>query len=115
MDYGKTLDQVIAKHRKVRRNLKRSEIIQHVIDNKEAVVSANGALATWTPPESTGRAPKDTVIVRRPSVEADVDWDSPNCVPLDPDTFDMLWKDGLKVLAAKKQIYITDRVVGADP
>jgi len=115
MDHAKTLNQVIAKHRKVRRNLKRSEIIQHVIDNKEALVSANGALATWTPPESTGRAPKDTVIVRRPGIEADIDWDSPNCIPLDPETFDMLWKDGLKVLAAKKQIYITDRVVGADP
>jgi phosphoenolpyruvate carboxykinase (ATP) len=115
MDYAKTLDQVIAKHKKVRRNLKRSEIIQHVIDNKEGFVSANGALATWTPPESTGRAPKDTVIVRRPSIEADCDWDSPNCIPLDPETFDMLWKDGLKVLATKKQIYVTDRVVGADP
>jgi phosphoenolpyruvate carboxykinase (ATP) len=115
MDYAKTLASVIGKHRKVHRNLKRSDIIQHVIRNGEALVSANGALATWTPPESTGRAPKDTVIVRRPSIEADIDWDSPNCIPLDPETFDMLWKDGLRVLSAKKQIYVADRVVGADP
>jgi phosphoenolpyruvate carboxykinase (ATP) len=115
MDYAKTLEGVIQKHRKVHRNLKRSQIIQHVIDNGEALVSANGALATWTPAESTGRAPKDTVIVRRPSVEADIDWDSPNCIPLAPETFEMLWKDALKVLASKKRIYVADRVVGADP
>ncbi|RPJ40542.1 MAG: phosphoenolpyruvate carboxykinase (ATP), partial [Candidatus Latescibacterota bacterium] len=115
MDYAKSLDTVVRKHKKVHRNLKRSHILQHVIDNKEAIVSANGALATWTPPESTGRAPKDTVIVRRPSIEADIDWDSPNCIPLAPETFDMLWKDACKVLGSKKRIYVSDRVVGADP
>jgi phosphoenolpyruvate carboxykinase (ATP) len=115
MDYAKTLDSVVRKHRKVHRNLKRPQIIQHVVDNKEALVSANGALATWTPAESTGRAPRDTVIVRRSSIEADIDWDSPNCISLDPETFDMLWKDACKVLASKKRVYIADRVVGADP
>lgn len=115
MEFRKTLDRAIAKHEKVHGNLKRSDVIKHVVKNKEAIVSANGALATWTPPESTGRAPKDTVIVKRPESAKNIDWDSPNCIPLAPDTFEMLWQDALKVLAKKPQIYYSDRCVGADP
>ncbi|MFH1278065.1 MAG: phosphoenolpyruvate carboxykinase (ATP) [Candidatus Eisenbacteria bacterium] len=115
MDFRKTLDKAIAKHKRVHGNLKRSDVIGHVVKNKEAIVSANGALATWTPPESTGRAPKDTVIVKRPESAANIDWDSPNCIPLAPDTFEMLWQDGMKVLAKKPRIYYSDRCVGADP
>lgn len=115
MDFRKTLDKAIEKHKKVYGNLKRSDVISHVIKNKEAIVSANGALATWTPPESTGRAPKDTVIVRHPGSAATIDWDSPNCIPLEPETFEMLWKDAIKVLGKKPQIYYSDRCVGADP
>lgn len=115
MDFRKTLDRAIEKHKKVYGNLKRSDVISHVIRNKEAIVSANGALATWTPPESTGRAPKDTVIVRHEESAATIDWDSPNCIPLEPETFEMLWKDAVKVLGRKPQIYYSDRCVGADP
>ena len=63
-------------------------MIQKVIDDKLAVVAANGCLATWTPPESTGRSPKDTVIVRRPENESLIDWDSPNNLYIDPETFE---------------------------
>jgi len=115
MDFQKSLDRAVQKHKKVYKNLKRQDIISHVIKKKEAIVSANGALATWTPPESTGRAPKDTVLVRRKESEKTIDWDSPNCLPLDPDTFEMLWKDALRVLGKKKEIYYSDRCVGADP
>ena len=115
MDLHKSLDRVIQKHKKVHGNLKRNVVIQHVIKNKEAVVSANGALATWTPPESTGRAPKDTVIVRNKASEKTIDWDSPNCIPLAADTFEMLWKDAQRVLAKKDKIYYSDRAVGGDP
>ena len=89
-------------------------MIQAAVDNKEAIVSANGALATWTPPESTGRSPKDTYIVRCPESEGNIDWDSPNNIPLAPDTFDMLFDDALKTLFRKPRLYVTDRVVGAE-
>ncbi len=46
-------------------------MIEEAVKNREAIVSANGALATWTPPESTGRSPKDTYIVRRPESEGE--------------------------------------------
>jgi len=76
---------------------------------------ANGALATWTPPESTGRSPKDTYIVCHPESEGNIDWDSPNNIPMAPDTFDMLVQDTLEALAAKPRLYVTDRTLVADP
>jgi len=108
------LDRVLKQHANVSDNPGRKSMIQAAVDNKEALVAANGALATWTPPESTGRSPKDTYIVRRPSSEGNIDWDSPNNIPMEPDTFDMLFEDALKTLAEKPRVYVTDRRVGAD-
>ena len=108
------LAQVLERHPNVSANPDRRSMIQAAVDNREAIVTANGALATWTPPESTGRSPKDTYIVRRPESEGNIDWDSPNNIPLAPDTFDMLFEDALKTLFRKPRLYVTDRAVGAD-
>ncbi len=108
------LADILARHPRVLDNLERRRLIQDAVDHREAIVSANGALATWTPTESTGRSPKDTYIVRHPASEGNIDWDSPNNIPLEPDTFDMLWQDALTTLSGKEQVYVTDRVVGAD-
>ena len=89
-------------------------MIQEAVDRREAIVSANGALATWTPTESTGRSPKDTYIVRHQESEDNIDWDSPNNIPLETETFDMLMEDALQVLASKKRLYVTDRTLAAD-
>ena len=93
----------------------RKALIRTAVEHREAMVSANGALATWTPPESTGRSPSDTLTVRRASSEATIDWDSPNNIPVDEETFDMGFSDALDVLAAKDRVYALDRVIGADP
>jgi phosphoenolpyruvate carboxykinase (ATP) len=108
------LDEMLEKHKHVFTNLPRRDIIQRSLDRREAIVSANGAVATWTPPHSTGRAPKDTYMVRRPESQAHIDWDSPNCIPMDSETFDMLWQDAVEVLSGKPEIYCNDRAVGAD-
>ena len=99
---------------KIINNPQRSFLIEEVVKNREAIVSKNGALATWTPPESTGRSPKDTVFVRRKESEANIDWTSPNNLPIEEKTFDMLVDDALNFLAEKEKLYRTDRVVGAD-
>jgi phosphoenolpyruvate carboxykinase (ATP) len=96
-------------------DIERRELIRHALDNREGFAAACGALTTWTPADSTGRSPKDTVIVRNPDSEGNIDWDSPNCIALDPDTFEMLWADALEVLGKKKQLYVTNRFLGADP
>lgn len=106
--------KLLAEHPNVAANPSRKTMIQAAIDNGEALPSANGALATWTPPESTGRSPKDTYIVAHPETEDTIDWDSPNNIPLAPDTFDMLLEDAIKTLSGKEHVYVTDRVIGAD-
>ncbi len=104
----------LQQHPNVRYNMSRREMIQSAVDNKEALISANGALATWTPPESSGRSPQDTYSVRRPESEANIDWDSPNNIPMTPDTFDMILNDALQTIATKKAVNVVDRVLGAD-
>ena len=101
-------------HKNVFINSKRERIIQDVIDNKEAIVSETGTLATWTPVESTGRSPKDTVIVKHKESENTIDWTSPNNLPIDEETFNMVFEDALKFLEEKNKIYVTERVIGAD-
>lgn len=114
MDFTAELDGILASRGRIQNNPTREKAIRDVVDRKEALVAANGCLATWTPPESTGRAPRDTLTVKDPNIEGNIDWDSPNNLPVDPDTFEMLWRDALQALKHKKQLYVTDRVVGAD-
>jgi phosphoenolpyruvate carboxykinase (ATP) len=115
MNFVDELNQVVQSHPSVVLNADRKTLIQGAVENKEALIAKNGCLATWTPEESTGRSPKDTMIVRRPENEANIDWDSANNIPLDPMVFEMLWKDALDVLQQKETLYITERSVGADP
>jgi phosphoenolpyruvate carboxykinase (ATP) len=108
------IESLLARHSNQRANAGRKQLIRDSVERKEALIAANGALVTWTPPESTGRSPKDTVLVRRKQSEAEIDWDSPNNLPIEESTFDLLVEDALASLAAKDRLYWLDRVVGAD-
>ncbi len=114
MNFIEKLNGIIAGNENALLNPKRRDLIKAAVKNKEVLVSANGALATWTRIESSGRSPKDTLTVRRPEIEAEIDWDSPNNLPLAPDTFTMILEDALALVAKKDKLYVTDRVVGAD-
>jgi phosphoenolpyruvate carboxykinase (ATP) len=111
----KQLDGVLSRHPDVKLNPDRNVMIGDVVARREAMVAACGCLATWTPPESTGRSPQDTVIVRRPESEKNIDWDAPNNLPLAPDTFDMIMADALAAFEKEPRLYVADRVLGADP
>ena len=74
-------------------DLDRRDLICRALESREAIASAGGALATWTPAHSTGRSAEDTYLVRRAESEAGIDWDSGQCRPMAPNTFDMLWQD----------------------
>lgn len=108
------LDKTLAEHKTVLNDPKREKLIQESLDNREACLSANGALVTWTPVESTGRSPKDTVLVKRPESENNIDWTSPNCIPITPETFDMAWEDAMQFISEKEKIYISNRTLIAD-
>ena len=108
------LKKVLESHKDVRENLSREDLITKAVENKDAVVTPNGALATWTPSNSTGRSPKDTYIVRNPESESNIDWTSPNNIGLDPQTFALIYEDALKTIQSKKTVFTTTRVIGAD-
>ncbi|MEW5827070.1 MAG: phosphoenolpyruvate carboxykinase (ATP) [Candidatus Bipolaricaulota bacterium] len=96
------------------RNASRKALIEASVESRDAILTRNGSLATWTRPESTGRSPQDTVCVRRASSERNIDWDSPNNLPISEETFDLLFDDAVAALASKERLYVTDRLLGAD-
>ncbi|MCD6150292.1 MAG: phosphoenolpyruvate carboxykinase (ATP) [Deltaproteobacteria bacterium] len=114
MSLENQVKSMLNEHAQVQLNPSRKALIQATVENREVIVAANGAVATWTPPESTGRSPKDTVIVKRAASEGNIDWDSPNNIAIDEETFDMLFADALATLSRKECLYVTDRVIGAD-
>ncbi len=114
MNFIEKLSEIVGKNEHALVNPKRRELIKAAVKNKEVLVSRNGALATWTRIESTGRSPKDTLTVRCPEIESEIDWNSPNNLPLAPETFAMILEDALEFAAKKGKLYVTDRVVGAD-
>lgn len=113
MTYRERID-ILLKDVKVYINPSRKKMIADAVDQKRCVVLHTGTLATWTPPHSTGRSPKDTYIVKRSESEATIDWTSPNCIPMQPSTFDMLFDDAIAVFKSKQHLYALHRVVGAD-
>jgi len=92
----------------------RETMIRITLDRREAIPASCGALVTWTPPESTGRSPKDTVMVSRPESKNNIDWDSPNNLPIEASTFDMLLEDAIEFMSETTELFETNRVVGAD-
>lgn len=101
-------------HSNILSDLPKSEIISHVIRKKEALVAKCGALVTWTPADSTGRPSKDTYIVKNNKTLNTVDWNSPSCNPIEPTTFDQLLTEITNKLLTKKELFITNRTLGAD-
>ena len=95
-------------------DLPRKELIIESVKRKNAIVTANGALATWSNEISTGRSPEDTYIVKDNSTNTTIDWESPNNVPMSPELFQSLWNDANDMLDLKEDLYISNRSIGAE-
>ncbi|MBI5135501.1 phosphoenolpyruvate carboxykinase (ATP) [Candidatus Uhrbacteria bacterium] len=107
------IQTLLRSHPQPIKNPSRPTLIHEVIANKEALVTASGALATWNPANATGRSPKDTYIVKRADSEVTTDWTSPNSNAMAPELFEELLADALAQLGQAKKIYAIDRVIGA--
>ena len=114
MNFKAGLEQLLNSHKKVFVNPSREMLIHKSVTKEKVFVTKTGALAVWTPAESTGRSPKDTFIVKNSKTEKTVDWTSPNNLPVTQETFDMLFEDALAALSKKDNLFVTDRVIGAD-
>jgi phosphoenolpyruvate carboxykinase (ATP) len=100
---------------KVFLNPTRSVLIDNAVSHWNAIRLESGALVTWTPRDSTGRSPKDTLMVRRPESEGNIDWSSPYSIPMDEETFDMIFEDTMQSLDLKNKVYVQEKAIGADP
>ncbi|MCF7884914.1 MAG: phosphoenolpyruvate carboxykinase (ATP) [Candidatus Marinimicrobia bacterium] len=108
------LEQELTRQDKVLSNIERARLNVLSLEDNEAWGAPCGALVTWHRSDSTGRSPKDTVIVRRQSNDSKVDWNSDYNIPIEPSTFDLLFDDALQLINKKSKVYRTDRWVGAD-
>ena len=99
---------------KVFRRPSRSVLIDNAVNHWNALCLESGALVTWTPRDSTGRSPADTLIVRRPDSEPKIDWSSPYAIPVEPEVFDMVVNDMIVSLEHRDRLYVLDKVIGAD-
>ncbi|HOL96857.1 MAG TPA: phosphoenolpyruvate carboxykinase (ATP) [Bacteroidales bacterium] len=108
------VEDVLKECRNIIVNADRKRLIDDAVKNHECIVSKNGALATWTPEDSTGRSPKDTVIVKRHQSQIHIDWNSPNNIPITEELFDEIFEDALTMVLNHQKIYVNDKVIGAD-
>ncbi len=108
------LKKSLQEHPNLRENISREELISQAVENKEAILTNNGSLATWTPAQSTGRSPKDTYIVKNTESELHIDWSSANNIGMDSQTFALIFEDAVNTINEKKTVFTTDRVIGAD-
>ncbi len=110
----KKLTALLENYNKTVDNPTREKLIEDAVRGNYANVMPQGTLYTWTPAESTGRSPKDTYVVKRPEVDAKIDWDASYNIPMDPETFEMIFEDALDTLKNKKKVYKLNRVIGAN-
>ena len=59
MNFKAGLKGLIDAHKKVLVNPSREMLIHKSVTKEKVFVTKNGALAVWTPAESTGRSPKE--------------------------------------------------------
>ena len=114
IDFSNQIDELLKKHSAVGTNISRREMIRISVEKREAIIMECGALATWNTSESTGRSPKDTYLVEHTESMHLIDWTSPNNIPLPSSTFDLLFTDAIQALGDSSNLYVVDRVVGAD-
>lgn len=110
----KKVDELLKECKNVIINADRKRLIGDAVSNSECMVSKSGTLATWTHPDSTGRSPKDTVVVKRTESQIHIDWNSPNNLPIPERVFDMVFEDALNFIGDHSRVYVNDRVIGAD-
>jgi phosphoenolpyruvate carboxykinase (ATP) len=108
------VNELLNSHQKVHTDPPRAELIESAVRKKNCLVSPSGALVTWCAVDSTGRNPKDTYIVDNPASSHNIDWTSPDNNPMKPEVFDELLAEALEKLEKKEELFVTNRVIGAD-
>lgn len=94
-------------------NLSRTKLIEQTVSRGLGELTNTGALVVKTG-KYTGRAAEDRYIVRTKTTNDSVWWEN-NLRPMSPETFAKLKKHVINFLNEDKDLFITERSVGADP
>lgn len=97
---------------KIYHNLSVPELVEEALKKEEAVLASNGSLSLKTG-KYTGRSPHDKFIVKEASSENEIHWDDVNA-PISEENFNHLY-DKVIAYCQKRDLYIFDGYVGADP
>ncbi|HJO95207.1 MAG TPA: phosphoenolpyruvate carboxykinase (ATP) [Victivallales bacterium] len=98
---------------KINRNLTAEELCDISVKKGHGKYTKTGALLVKTG-KHTGRSPKDRFLVKESKTEHLVNWNNIH-KPVSEEVFDILFKRITDYLSAKKDIYMFDGCVGADP
>ena len=98
--------------RSVQANLSPARLVEAAVRNREALLSAEGALVVRTG-RHTGRSPKDKFIVEEPSSTGSIWWGEIN-QPIGEERYDEL-RERLLAHLRERDLYAQDCFVGADP
>ena len=93
-------------------NLSDPALYEHIIDRREAQITAGGAINAITG-EFTGRSPSDKFIVREPDSEPHIAWGGFN-TPMEPEQFAGLRQQFARYLNGR-DLFVQDLHAGADP
>jgi len=88
-------------------------LVESVIERKEGILTATGAVAVKTG-KYTGRSPKDKYIVDEPEIHKEIDWGEVNR-PLPRPSFLKLYHKVLSYLKDREKIFVFKGYAGADP
>jgi len=88
------------------------QLIEKVLERKEGVLTATGAVCATTG-KYTGRSAGDKYIVQEENTKASIDWGKVN-QPISPEVFDNLYDKVINYLKEKNEIFLFKGFAGAD-
>ncbi|ANB55882.1 phosphoenolpyruvate carboxykinase [Anoxybacillus sp. B7M1] len=104
---------ILLQRQNIQQNLSVSQLVEKVLERKEGMLTATGAVATTTG-KYTGRSPKDKYIVAEAFTKEKIDWGTVN-QPISEEVFDQLYHKVIDYLMQKDEIFVFKGFAGADP
>ncbi|MGH7132829.1 MAG: phosphoenolpyruvate carboxykinase (ATP) [Phycisphaerales bacterium] len=98
---------------RLHKNLSPAKLIEMAIARGEGVLASNGGLVALTG-DRTGRSPKDKYLEDTAPIHDKIGWGGFN-TPLTPDKFDMVMDIAVDHLNGRKDLFVFEGFVGADP
>ncbi len=97
----------------IHKNLAPAKLLEEAIKRGEGVMASNGGLVALTG-DRTGRSPKDKYLEDTAGIHDKIGWGGFN-TPITPENFDAILKIATDHLNGRKDLFVFEGFVGADP